>query len=92
MNAAAARRNSAPDRGAERLSNAGGAEVMICEHCKQEITQSPAPIINIGPDSVVHFCCWECLAMWANKRAGEILMPDLDNPFFGSDGPQNKWG
>jgi hypothetical protein len=36
----------------------------------------------------VSFCCWECAAMWFNKRAGEILMPDLDHPsgFFGSWG------
>jgi hypothetical protein len=31
--------------------------------------------------------------MWFNKRAGEILMPDLDHAsgFFGSSGDMRKW-
>jgi hypothetical protein len=71
-----------------------------CNHCKPEITQSPvAPIVisirdpeNIGPDGIeVSFCCWGCVAMWFNKRAGEILMPDLDSDFFGPTGPMEKW-
>ena len=62
-----------------------------CEHCKQEVVPSPtAPILVhvrdpefIGPDGIeISFCCWPCLAMWANQQAGEILMPDLDSDFF----------
>jgi hypothetical protein len=71
-----------------------------CSHCEQEIVESPvAPITvaigdpeSIGPDGiVVEFCTWQCLAMWANKQAGEILMPDLDAAFFGPTGPHEKW-
>jgi hypothetical protein len=71
-----------------------------CEHCEQEITPSPvAPIIVgirdpefIGLDGIeVSFCSWACLALWANKQAGEILMPDLDCDFVGSGGPMRKW-
>ena len=58
-----------------------------CNHCKQEITQSPVAPIVIGirdpgkPDGIeFSFCWWECAAMWFNERAGEILMPDLDHP------------
>jgi hypothetical protein len=77
-----------------------------CSHCEQEITEHPitsrdAPfnvtvhnLKNIrADDGELVFCCVECAAMWFNKLAGEILMPDLDHPsgFFGSDGPMKKW-
>ena len=71
-----------------------------CNHCKHEITQSlVAPIVvsirapgETGYEGIeVHFCCWQCAAMWFNERAGEILMPDLDSDFFDPNGPSQKW-
>jgi hypothetical protein len=66
---------------------------MQCNHCAQEMA-STAPIIASvrDPETEVRFCCWECAAMWFNKRAGEILMPDLDHAFFGRNGPMQKRG
>jgi hypothetical protein len=61
-----------------------------CEHCKQEIAQSPVAPIKvtirdpefIGPGGVkLEFCSWACAAIWFNVQAGEIMMPDLDNQF-----------
>jgi hypothetical protein len=67
-----------------------------CSHCEQEIAQ---PIVVIADDPkmpsgrfALFFCCWECTALWFNKRAGEILMPDLDCAFFSSDEHMRKWG
>jgi hypothetical protein len=67
-----------------------------CNQCKQEIAQSIVVHIRdperTEPNGInVNFCCWECAAQWFNKEAGEILMPDLDSDFFGSDGPWQKW-
>ena len=65
-----------------------------CCHCKQEIARPIAVSIRaekIEPENL-SFCCWECAAIWFNRRAGEILMPDLDAPFFdGRMGQMRKW-
>jgi hypothetical protein len=67
-----------------------------CSHCTQEtvapIIVTAGPILGRSHGIEVSFCCWPCLAIWANKQAGGILMPDLDSDFFGSDGPMEKWG
>lgn len=68
-----------------------------CDHCKQRDAE---PIfigirgLGLGGSVVeVNFCCWECAAQWFNKRAGEILMPDLDSEFFGPGSVHmRKWG
>lgn len=70
-----------------------------CDHCKQEIPPSLVIEVRDHPESIepdgieVRFCCWECAAMWFNKKAGEILMPDLDADFFGPESDHmRKWG
>jgi len=67
-----------------------------CAHCERLADRlSPlGPLVvtitipnDFTPDAretvVFEFCSWECLALWANTQAGEILMPDLDHGFFG---------
>jgi len=43
-------------------------------------------LVDGGNEEVACFCNWACLAIWANVRAGEPLMPDLDSKYFRAGG------